>query len=199
MIKAHSGPLLLAIAALSLIACGGQPDGAPSENDVSSSAAALTFLGNSDYDCPSCTVPVVGGVNYHLRTIMGVQMHTCNAGEAMIGVNVSSNTFKCAPLHMSGTEGLSGLVRANENTGQNPMLSCPYGQVMTGYHQTKGLVACMTANNDQTLGQDFEEDTSTSSDGHMRVCFNTTAAPGPAGSYAMSGINVSTSTVHCYF
>lgn len=197
MIKAHSGPLLLAIAALSLIACGGQPDGTPSENDVSSSAAALSFTSSSVYDCPSCLVN--GVVNYHLRTIMGVQMHTCNAGEAMIGVNVSSNTFKCAQTHMFAPEVLSGLVRANENTGQNPMLSCPYGQVMTGYHQTKGLVACETANNDQTLGQDYEEDTSTSFDGHMRVCFNTVAAPGPAGSYAMSGINVSTSTVHCYF
>ena len=60
------------------------------------------------------------------RTIM----HCCPDGQAMVGVHVGQNVYKCAPI----TVPRSGARFLDTSTVRNGMHSCPLNSVMVGFH-----------------------------------------------------------------
>ena len=86
----------------------------------------------SNYSCAFYDPPPFSGQWPTQCTVGGVAMHCCPPGNAMVGVHLDANTFKCAPLRSPGGE-----VTLDTGTVRNDMHVCPFGQVMVGLHTGK--------------------------------------------------------------
>jgi hypothetical protein len=116
-------------------------------------------------------------------TIGNTTLHCCPAGQAMVGVHIDQNVFKCAPLTVprSGVPFLD----ATPPTQRNGMHSCPLNSVMVGLHAITNRLLC------QALAIHVSEavDAIPTEDGFpMHVC--------PAGK-TMSGIHVDGNLLNC--
>ena len=112
-------------------------------------------------------------------TVGGTTMHCCPVGNAMVGIHVDRNTFKCAPLKQPG-----GTRSIDFGTVRNDMHVCPWGQVMVGLHVDLNQLACQTVT-DGIAGEHV--DTATSDSFPMHTCSN---GSGPWAASAMTGIRV---------
>lgn len=116
----------------------------------------------------------------------GWSMHCCPSGYAMVGADVSSNVFKCAPLLTN----LAGARTGDSGTRRNNVHSCPYGSVMAGLRADADVLACVSVPNNGIVTEQVDSDTHDSQRG-MRAC-----DPGtPTG--AMSGIDVGSGLFNC--
>jgi len=131
----------------------------------------------------------------------GVWMHCCPPGNAMVGVRLDQNTFKCAPLQDpsgpivadSSTYRDVSSVNADGSTTTYNMHTCPFGSVMVGLHADLNLLACQqipaNAISDAITGE--RADTGTEDSYPMHVCESTVHA------YAMSGLDAANNILSC--
>ena len=131
----------------------------------------------------------------------GIWMHCCPPGNAMVGVRLDQNVFKCAPLQdasgqivpdYSTYRTVNGPNADGTSTSYN-MHACPFGYVMVGYHHDLDVLACRqipaNAISDGITGEVV--DTGTADDWPMHVCESTLHA------YAMSGIDPVNNLLSC--
>ncbi|HEY2407260.1 MAG TPA: ricin-type beta-trefoil lectin domain protein [Polyangiaceae bacterium] len=131
----------------------------------------------------------------------GVGMHCCPPGNAMVGVRLDQNLFKCAQL-----QDTSGQIVADNSTYRNVstpnpdgtsttynMHTCPFGYVMVGLHADLNMLACQqippNAISDAITGELV--DTGTQDSYPMHVCESTPHA------YAMSGFDGPNNLLTC--
>jgi hypothetical protein len=69
-------------------------------------------------------------------------MHSCPAGEFVLGVHVAQNLLICAPL-----AGDFNAEIVDKETQEQGMHACPAGMAMTGLHANKNLLACVPLTN----------------------------------------------------
>lgn len=130
-----------------------------------------------------------------------VWMHCCPPGNAMVGVRLDQNVFKCAQL-----QNASGAIVPDYSTyravnGPNAdgtstayyMHACPFGSVMVGYHEDLDILACQQIPaytiSDGITGELV--DTGTADNWPMHTCEST------AHAYAMSGIDPANNLLAC--
>jgi hypothetical protein len=127
----------------------------------------------------------------------GVWMHCCPPGNAMVGVRLDQNVFKCAAL-----QDASGPIVADFSTYRtvtNPdgtsytMHTCPFGSVMVGLHEDMNVLACQqippNSISDSITGEVV--DTGTVDDYPMHACESAPYA------YAMSGFDGANNLLTC--
>jgi hypothetical protein len=131
----------------------------------------------------------------------GVGMHCCPLGDAMVGVRLDQNVFKCAEL-----QDASGPIVADNSTYRDVSLpnadgtsttynmhTCPFGYVMVGLHADLNILACQqippNALNDAITGE--RVDTGTQDDYPMHTCESAPRA------YAMSGFDAANNLLTC--
>ena len=154
-------------------------------------AFTLDYAGAAPFTDDGSTFCEVGGVG----------MHCCPSGNAMVGLRLDQNVFKCAQL-----QDASGPIVADNSTyrdvsSPNPdgttttynMHTCPFGYVMVGLHADLNVLACQQVPpndlNDAITGE--RVDTGTQDDYPMHVCEST-----PHG-YAMSGFDAANNLLTC--
>lgn len=154
-------------------------------------AFTLDYAGNVPFTDDGSTQCVVGGVS----------MHCCPSGNAMVGVRLDQNVFKCAPLQdASGPivadyftyRNVNGVSSDGTLTAYN-MHTCPFGSVMVGLRQDMNILACQQipayALSDGITGELV--DTGTLDNYPMHVCESTPHA------YAMSGLDPANNLLTC--
>jgi hypothetical protein len=152
--------------------------GCATVDDEPATAAATSdlTLTNPHYDPPrNSRLPDT------LCTVDGTTMHCCPPGQAMIGVHVNDDRFKCA------TANLTGLVAADHGTTRSGIHTCPMGSVMVGLHVGQNVLACQQTNPPTTPAGEFVD--FRSFDGYMHVC--------GASNAAMAGIQVNQNWLTC--
>ncbi len=178
----------------------GQPDygySGPGNLHVFEDRIFKTYVFTLDY--PGAT-PFTNDNGYQCE-VGGVWMHCCPPGNAMVGVRLDQNVFKCAPL-----QDPSGPIVADSSTyryvnkpnqdGTSTayyMRACPLGSVMVGLQETMNVLACQkippNAISDAITGELV--DTGTEDNYPMHVCESAPHA------YAMSGIDPANNLLSC--
>jgi hypothetical protein len=145
-------------------------------------AGAVPFTYDGGYQCE------VGGVG----------MHCCPPGNAMVGIRLDQNVFKCAPL-----QDPSGPIIADDSTYRtvtNPdpddssytLHTCPFGYVMVGLRDDMNILACQqivpNAISDSITGELVDTGTQ---DGYLHACESAPYA------YAMSGFDGANNLLTC--
>ena len=147
------------------------------EDPAVSAATSDLTLTNPHYDPPRGS-----GLRDTLCTVDGVTMHCCPLGQAMIGVHVIDDVFKCATL-----ANLIGPPFADRTTSRNGMHTCPMGSVMVGLHVGANVLACRVTSPPTTPSGEFID--FLSFDDYMHVCGTATSA--------MAGIHVMGNRLTC--
>jgi hypothetical protein len=138
----------------------------------------------SNYSCAFYDPPPFSGQWPTQCTVGGVAMHCCPPGNAMVGVHLDANTFKCAPLRSPGGE-----VTLDTGTVRNNMHVCPFGQVMVGLHNDFNLLACQSIPGNPIFSE--RVDSGTDDSFPMHVCQSAFL------SEAMSGIRADQNLLTC--
>lgn len=187
--RPRSGKLYVA-GALSamLLPAGCQPsDGAQDVDVVDVSATSLT-LNEERLDPPA-------GGSVTACTIGGVTMHCCPEWQTgrlhyvMIGMNLSTNTFRCARLPNFSGNSAEVTLAPQGSTFQdsrefNPV--CPGTKAMVGYHFGLKRVACAGINDPNPIVAYV--DTTQPING-MKTCHGN-FVPGGSNNAAMNGVSV---------
>jgi hypothetical protein len=178
----------------------GQPDfgyNGPGLLHVYEDRIFKTYAFTLDYAGPA-SVTDDGGYQCEVG---GVWMHCCPPGNAMVGIRLDQNVFKCGQL-----QDASGPIVADFSTYRNVnlpnpdgtvtgynMRACPLGYVMVGLRQDQNVLACQQipadAISDAITGE--RVDTGTEDNWPMHVCESTPHA------YAMSGFDAANNLLSC--
>ena len=178
----------------------GQPDfgyNGPGLLHVYEDRIFKTYAFTLDYAGPA---PFTDDGGYQCQ-VGGVWMHCCPPGNAMVGILLDQNVFKCAEL-----QDASGPIVADTSTYRDVskpnddgtstiynMHTCPLGYVMVGLREDQNVLACQqippNAINDAITGELV--DTGTQDAYPMRACESTPRA------YAMSGFDGANNLLTC--
>jgi hypothetical protein len=148
-------------------------------NNTWDSEPLLAVLGDTVVDDPA------PGEDEHVCFAGGWWMHCCPPGYVMVGADVSSNVFKCAPLLTN----IGGARTGDSGTMRNGVHSCPVGSVMAGLRADADVLACVTVPGNGIVTERI--DPTILAGTNMHVC----GEGSPTG--AMAGIDVANNVVSC--
>jgi hypothetical protein len=156
-----------------------------------------TYAFTLDYAGPA---PFTNDSSYGCE-VGGVVMHCCPPGNAMVGIRLDQNVFKCGQLQdasgpiVADNSTYRTVYRPNSDGTSTPytMHTCPFGYVMVGLHEDLNILACQqippNAVNDAITGELV--DTGTQDGYPMHACEATPHA------YAMSGFDGADNLLTC--
>jgi hypothetical protein len=134
----------------------------------------------------------------------GTNMHCCPNGQAMQGISVAHNLFRCVTLSPAVNDDASRCF-VDSGTVRDGMHACPVGSYMKGFDQSGNKLTCCTAPTNNPLtseelnGPNQKQDNSAGAVCPMQVFSYHTCdvSGGPGSEWVMGGINVGSNTFIC--